>query len=191
MKQTPFYCIHSYSNLVVRQEESSCIHQTTKKKTHLSIVFHSIMGLLKHVILPLFTLIDFIFIYMFIIKEELDDDIKQDWDVVVHPIDAPLDPITIHFMNLAGTLGCVMAMNNIAAIFYGNEFHRAIACSQKLIVFVVDYWSYTHTGRNLPTYVYAIGVTSLIGLLVHSQEPGIFTKDKEQEEEKQKKTKSK
>ena len=136
----------------------------------------NIMGLLKHVILPLLTLLDCVFVMNFVIKEEIDEDMSKTWDC---PAGTPSDsPITVHFMHLIGALGLLMAINNIAAILYGNGFHRAMACAQHGILFIVDSWSYVHLGKDIPGIVYVILAIVSIGLAVHSQEPGVFTKDK-------------
>ena len=43
---------------------------------------------------------------------------------------------------------------------------------------VVDGWSYAVLQREVPTILYGVFVVVVVGLLVHSQEPGVFTKDK-------------
>ena len=97
-----------------------------------------------------------------------------------------LTPIERHLLGAGLTFHIVLSVNNIAAIIVENSHYRAMATFLELILYSLDLADamYENTllteGMNLFTLVpLAImsGVT-LLGLVLHSQEPGLFTEDK-------------
>ena len=78
---------------------------------------------------------------------------------------------------LGGTF-IVLVVNNVAAIFVENAHYRGMAVLLQMLFFVVDGYSYWKMGLIVPPIIYAIVGVGLVGLIVHSKEPGIFTRDK-------------
>ena len=54
-------------------------------------------------------------------------------------------------------------------------------------MFTVDGYSYVKLGVDVNPMIYVIVGVNVVGLLVHSQEPGIFTKDKDSDGKSKKK----
>ena len=133
------------------------------------------MGLLKHAILPAFVFLDLAFTYKFLIAEDISL-LAESWgrDFTKLP---PTD-IELHLLHVVGGACLLLAINNIAAILIENSHYRGMAVLLDTICFGVDTYSYMKVGRNAvaPLVLVAIGV---VGLGVHSMEPGIFTNDKD------------
>lgn len=133
------------------------------------------MGLLKHAILPAFVFLDLAFTYKFLIAEDISL-LAESWgrDFTKLP---PTD-IELHLLHVVGGACLLLAINNIAAILIENSHYRGMAVLLHTICFGVDTYSYMKLGRNAvaPLVLVAIGV---VGLGVHSMEPGIFTNDKD------------
>ena len=97
-----------------------------------------------------------------------------------------LTPIERHLLGAGFTFHIVLTVNDIAAIIIENSHYRAMATLLELILYSLDLADamYENTllgeGMNLFTLVplaTMTGVTTL-GLVLHSQEPGLLTKDK-------------
>lgn len=133
------------------------------------------MGLLKHAILPAFVFLDLAFTYKFLIAEDISL-LAESWgrDFTKLP---PTD-IELHLLHVVGGACLLLVINNIAAILIENSHYRGMAVLLHTICFGVDMYSYMKLGRNAvaPLVLVAIGV---VGLGVHSMEPGIFTNDKD------------
>lgn len=131
------------------------------------------MGLLKHVILPLYALLDVSVIYKTLVIEDIND-------VSPDPILSTnsMTPIEQHFLHCLGGVGLILLVNNVAAICVENSHYRGMAVLLNIIFFATDAYSYVKMGLKIPPPVYVIVGMGVIGLIVHANEPGIFTKDK-------------
>ena len=133
------------------------------------------MGLLKHVILPVLALLNSVcgILLLMTSKESANDDVKEVWKP-----NEPIEDFAMHLMHGLGGAFLALAVNDMAAVLYGNGFHRATALFAQGIFVVVDGWSYAVLQREVPSILYGVFAVVVVGLLVHSQEPGVFTKDK-------------
>ena len=134
-----------------------------------------IMGLLKHAILPLFVLVDLAFMHKLLIAQDIDF-LAELWDRDLKTF--PATDLEIHFLHCCGGVCLVLAVNNIAAILIENSHYRGMAVLLHTLFFAVDGGSYIALGRSAlgpPLFFVLVGV---VGLIVHSMEPGVFTADK-------------
>ena len=130
------------------------------------------MGLLKHVVLPLYALID-LAVLSFLFTEEADAQMLETFGKG----DSPLTDLELHLMHAIAGVGIILLVNNIAAIFVENSHYRGMAVVLQMLFFSVDTYSYIAMGKDIPGILYFILGLGFVGLVVHSQEPGIFTKD--------------
>ena len=131
------------------------------------------MGLLKHVVLPLYALLDVSFIYKALIIEDIND---MSPDSVLST--NQMTPLEQHFLHCLGGVGLMLLVNNVAAICVENsQYYRGMAVLLNIIFFATDAYSYVNMGLEVPTAVYVIVGLGVIGLIVHANEPGVFTKD--------------
>ena len=131
------------------------------------------MGLLKHIILPLFVVFHSVAVYfVFSGQKEALPSLVQ-WPNA----DAPLSPLESHLLGALGGANLALAFNCLVGIFYENSHYRGMVAFVELIYFAGDWYDAYLTG--FPTEALT-GVTILAAasLLVHTMEPGIFTKDK-------------
>jgi hypothetical protein len=134
------------------------------------------MGILKHAVLPILCLGHLFQAYKLIVdgKEELPK--FYGWPGAADAT-AKMSPRELHMMGVILSSSLALAVNCIAAIATENSHYRGMATTLELIFFASEWYDAHVTG--FPTTVKAAyaGIAAL-GLLVHSQEPGIFTKDK-------------
>lgn len=131
------------------------------------------MGLLKHAVIPFNALVNALFFYKFLIAEDYAE-IMADWG----KDDTPLTPLENHLFHIGGGIGLAFLINSLAAIFVENSHYRMMVCLLQIVIFTVDGYSYVKLDVNINPIIYVIVGVNVVGLLVHSQEPGIFTKDK-------------
>lgn len=116
-------------------------------------------------------------VHMFLIKQDYTD-LAQTWDRDLASF--PMTDLELHLLHCLGGVCLLFAINNIVAIVVENSHYRGMAVLLHTICFVCDTLSYVALGRGrsavAPLVLVAMGV---IGLIVHSMEPGIFTKDKD------------
>lgn len=130
------------------------------------------MGLLKHVVLPLYALSD-LAVLSFLFTEEADAQMLETFGKG----DSPLTDLEMHLMHAIAGVGIILLVNNIAAIFVENSHYRGMAVVLQMLFCSVDTYSYIAMGKDIPGILYFILGLGFVGLVVHSQEPGIFTKD--------------
>lgn len=145
------------------------------------------MGVLKHAVLPLcaFAHVFAIAVFVFKGKEYMADLLEWPRDTET------LTPIERHLLGAGFTFHIVLLSNNIVAIAVENAHYRAMATFLELILYSIDLAdaiyenSLLAEGRQLFTLapLASMTVVTLIGLVVHSKEPGIFTKDKNKKEQ--------
>jgi hypothetical protein len=66
----------------------------------------------------------------------------------------------------------------LVAVVVENSHYRGIAGLLVMILFGGDAYSYLKLGKPVPPPLYGILGLGAIGLIIHSMEPGVFTKDK-------------
>lgn len=132
------------------------------------------MGLLKHVVLPFNALLNAAFAYKLLIAEDYAD-IMADWG---NNGSSPMTPMEHHLFHVLGGITAGTFINCIAAIFVENSHYRMMVCALQVLFFSVDGRSYVKLGVDIPAAIYLVVGVNVVGLVVHSQEPGLFTKDK-------------
>jgi hypothetical protein len=140
------------------------------------------MGALKHIVLPLCTIAHLFAIGVFIFQGKEFMATMLDWprDTVA------LTPIERHLLGAGFTFHVVLTVNDIAAIAVENAHYRAMATILEFLLYSLDLADamYENTflgdGAKLFTLVplASMTVVTLVGLVIHSMEPGILTKDK-------------
>lgn len=140
------------------------------------------MGALKHIVLPLCTIAHLFSISVFLFQGKEAMATLLDWPRMT----VSLTPIERHLLGAGLAFHIVLSVNNIAAIIVENSHYRAMATFLELILYSLDLADamYENTllteGMNLFTLVPLATMTgvALVGLVLHSQEPGLFTEDK-------------
>jgi hypothetical protein len=131
------------------------------------------MGILKHIVLPILAIGHAFQAYKLLAdgKEALPK--FYGWPDAA----APMSPRELHMMGVILSASLTLLANCIAGIFFENAHYRGMATTLELIFFGSELYDAHVTG--FPTMVKGgFAAIALLGLLVHSQEPGIFTKDK-------------
>jgi hypothetical protein len=131
------------------------------------------MGLLKHAILPLLGAVHAFAVVSVVLQG------KEEFARILNllPEGVAMTALESHlFGALVGTHLALLA-NCMAGVFIENSHYRGMAAILEVIFFGGDLYD-TYTA-GLPTEPLIV-LTSLafVGLAVHSNEPGIFTKDK-------------
>ena len=139
------------------------------------------MGLLKHIILPLFALLDGVVAGINLaadhamIAEDAGGMLEQ-WGR--DPKSFPVTDIEIHLIHANGAALAVLCINNLAAIFVENAHYRGMACLLQVVFCAIDALDYIRFGMPVPAILVVVTLVGVVGLVVHAMEPGIFTKDK-------------
>jgi len=121
---------------------------------------------------PPLRLLDVAFIYKALMIEDINE---MSPDPVLST--NQMTPLEQHFLHCLGGVGLMLLINNVAAICVENSHYRGMAVLLNIIFFATDAYSYVNMGLEVPTAVYVIVGLGVIGLIVHANEPGIFTKD--------------
>ena len=135
------------------------------------------MGLLKHVILPLLILLDVKVVYDCLVTEDISG-IQPLWAPDRDVTTEPLSPLERHFIHLLGGACLCLAVNMGAAVVVENAHYRGMALLLHTLFFAIDGVSYVLCGVEMAPPVFVIVGLGVVSLAIHSQEPGIFTKDK-------------
>ena len=135
------------------------------------------MGILKHFILPLFAILNLKIAYDCLVPEDVDG-IMPAFEPTRDLTVSPLGMFERHIVHILGGSGLCFFVNIVAAIVIENLHYRGMVLILHTLFFAVDGFSYVKLGLPVPPVVYIIVGSGLIGLTIHSQEPGIFTKDK-------------
>jgi hypothetical protein len=84
----------------------------------------------------------------------------------------------MHLVHFAGAASICLGVNCLVAVVVENSHYRGIAGLLVMILFGGDAYSYLKLGKPVPPPLYGILGLGAIGLIIHSMEPGVFTKDK-------------
>lgn len=123
------------------------------------------MGLLKHAVIPFNALVNALVFY---------SNPNPFWG----KDDRPLTALEHHLFHMVGGRDLAFLIHFLAAIFVENSHYRMMVCLLQIVIFTIDGYSNVKLDVNINPIIYVIVGVNVVGLLVHSQEPGIFTKDK-------------
>ena len=131
------------------------------------------MGVLKHFVLPVLAVAHAFQAYKILLVGKDEIPRLYGWP---HGSD-PLTPREEHMMGVILAMSLTLFVNCVAGVFLENAHYRGMATVLEFIFFGAQLWDAQLTG--FPTNIKIIyTVVAGSGLLVHSMEPGIFTKDK-------------
>mmetsp|Transcript_12610 Transcript_12610/g.21028 ORF Transcript_12610/g.21028 Transcript_12610/m.21028 type:complete len:142 (-) Transcript_12610:88-513(-) len=133
------------------------------------------MGLLKHGVLPFFTVFH-TFMLTFYFTGNLEKLITiSDWPRTQDELTA----IEQHGLG-AGVMGGMMILlfAGLVGILKEDSHFRGIAAVMHLLFYVNDTYDNWKIDGLDPTAAGGLALIAAVGVLVHSQEPGFFTKDK-------------
>lgn len=134
------------------------------------------MGILKHIVLPVLALGHAFQVYKIGMDGKEDLPKFYGWPGP----STPMSPRELHMMGMILSASLTLLVNCVAGIFLENSHYRGMATLLELVFFSAEFYDANQTG--FPSYVKAgFAAVALVGLLVHSQEPGFFTKDKKKD----------
>jgi hypothetical protein len=139
----------------------------------------NIMGLLKHIILPLFVVFHSVPVYLVFSgqKEVLPSLALAQWPPNADTDAPPLSPLESHLLGALGGAHLALVFNCLVGILYENSHYRGMVAVVELIFFAGVWYDAYLTGYPTEALMIVI-IVAAAGLLVHVMEPGIFTKDK-------------
>lgn len=140
---------------------------------HFQTFNQSNMGILKHVVLPILAVGHAFQAYKILVDGKEDLPKFYGWPNA----DDSMTPREMHLMGMILSTSLALLVNCVAAIFLENAHYRGMATLVEFIFFAAETYDAQATGFPL-TVKAAYAVVSLLGLAIHSREPGIFTKDK-------------
>ena len=149
---------------------------------HNSRSLQDIMGALKHIVLPLCTFAHLFAIGVFVFSGKEFMTTMLDW-----PRDTEtLTPIERHLLGAGFTFHIVLAVNDIVAIAVENAHYRSMAAILEFLLYFFDLadamYENTFLGEERKSFTLvplaSMSIITAIGLIVHSMEPGVLTKDK-------------
>lgn len=142
------------------------------------------MGLLKHAVLPFFALINAFLAYKALVEEDFGifelDNFGRDLSQV------PPTSVERHLLDALGATCVCFLINCLAAIFVENSHYRGMVVALQTLFFAIDAMSYRKLGIDIPAVIYVCVAAGAVGLVVHANEPGIFTRDHDAERKKSK-----
>ena len=136
------------------------------------------MGLLKHVLLPFFAVLNTFIAYQLIVNESIDDVLEPSAPFGRDTAAMPPTLLELHFLHALGGTSAAFAVAQLGAIFSHCALYRAMAVFMQIVFAAVDVYSCIRLERQVPTILYVVIGLGAIGLMVQSMEPGIFAKDK-------------
>lgn len=140
------------------------------------------MGILKHVVLPLYSVALLLSGGLLIgtgwVKEDTSS-LNESWGGDERDFsEQPLTALEMHLMHVMGGVFLMLGINAVVAIAYENSHYRAMAVMMVMFVCSIDLHSYVRLGRPIAPPLYGMLGLGAVGLAVNSMEPGVFTKDK-------------
>jgi hypothetical protein len=132
------------------------------------------MGILKHFVLPFFAVAHAVPILTVLIMGKQQLVVMLDWPGV----DEERTTIERHLIGVLVGVQAVLLFGDLVGIFYENAHFRGIITAMELLFFTVDTYDNYVEGLDW-VRVLVLSLIPLVGLIVHSREPGIFAKDKD------------
>ena len=133
------------------------------------------MGILKHAILPWFGMVHSACFYWLF----LGDGAARLPTVSSWPGADAFEPtpITDHLITEMGAFHAALAFGCFIGVVGEHSHFRGVMTAMLLIFWGLDTWSMYRTGLDY-TFTAVHATLAAIGIAIHSQEPGLFTKDK-------------
>jgi hypothetical protein len=138
------------------------------------------MGLLKHGILPYFACLHaYVFASIFIVGSKMDFARIISANTIVGD---KLTPLENNLFGAAGAFHCAVGFACVMGVITEHSHFRGIMVFMELIQWTLN--TYDAYQSDFPySFMLVQAVIAAVGLLIHSLEPGIFTKDKSKEKE--------
>jgi exosortase/archaeosortase len=141
------------------------------------------MGLLKHFVLPVFLVF-----HAYMAFSVIGGSFVDIAAINTNPKSSAqsLSLLDRHLIAIIGTFHIAFAINNAVGIIMENAHYRGLVCLLELVVSALTTYDTIVLGNHgtsltistQSSVLLACTALSSIGLLVHSMEPGVFTKDK-------------
>jgi hypothetical protein len=137
------------------------------------------MGLLKHAILPVFALMHFSVCVVLWTGGPMAVVKMFDWPPKEN--DEELTLWEEHAIGIIGALELTMTFGCVVGVVMENSHFRGVMVVMELICWGLG--GYDAYRLGVPSaFAFSMAGLALIGLVVHSREPGLFTKDKSKEQ---------
>ena len=131
------------------------------------------MGVLKHFILPLLTVVHGYQAYVIMVQGKESIPSLYNWpDSTI-----PLSPREMHLMGMILSISVTLMVNNVVGIFMENSHYRGMVILLEVLYFSLEAYDAYQTNYPVKVKLY-FAFLSAFGLMIHSMEPGLFTKDK-------------
>lgn len=139
-------------------------------------------GLLKTVVLPYFACLHaYTFASIFLFGKI--DFAQLAWPDVV-TVGIEFSKLESHLLGAFGAFHAAVGFGCAVGVFLEHAHFRAIMTTMELILWSLDgYDAFQTESRSITFFAVNFGIAA-VGLVVHSQEPGVFTKDHDKEKTK-------
>ena len=134
-------------------------------------------GLLKTIVLPYFACLHaFTFASIFLVGK------KFDFAIIAYSeaVGSKLTALESHLMGAVGAFHCAVGFGCVIGVISEHSHFRGIMAIMELMIWALDGYDAYSTGFPY-TFMAVNTAIATIGLAIHSQEPGIFTKDHNKE----------
>jgi hypothetical protein len=131
------------------------------------------MGILKHIILPILAVTHAFQAYKILSDGKDSLPSFYGWPDAA----SPLSPREQHLMGIVLSISVTLAINCFISIFLETAHYRGMTTLLELVYFGLETYDAYTTGFPFEVKAAFAGMT-LLGLVIHTMEPGIFTKDK-------------
>lgn len=133
-------------------------------------------GLLKTVVLPYFCLLHaYTFASIFLFGKL--DFAKLAWPDVVMTDSLEMSTLESHLLGAFGAFHAAVGFGCMLGFLAEHSHFRGVMTTMELILWSLDGYDALQT-KSRPITFFAVNAgIAAVGLLIHSQEPGIFTKD--------------
>lgn len=135
------------------------------------------MGILKHAVLPFFTVVHVIFL-SFYVRDDLEGLIKTlEW-----PRSELVELTAVERHGFGAGIGAgmmVLLFAGLVGIFQEDSHFRGLVGLMHLLFYVNDTYDNWKIEGMDPTGAGVFALIALVGVVSHALEPGFFTKDKE------------
>ena len=135
------------------------------------------MGLLKHAILPVWCLLHAYVVYLMVVRKDIKAAIELfDWPAK----EGDSQDLTLweqHCFGIITGAHAAFLFGCIVGIFHEHSHFRAMIAAMELIFWSVGGYDAFNLGMPC-AFAYVMAAFSVVGLIAHSREPGLFTVDK-------------
>jgi hypothetical protein len=146
---------------------------TSNEVDHSNRILHANMGVLKHIVLPILACAHAFQAFKILTDGKSELPKFYGWPGASTPLSAREE----HMMGVILSISLALAVNCFISILFETAHYRGMATLLELVYFGSEFLDAYATG--FPYKIKAcFAALALIGLVIHSMEPGIFTKDK-------------